>query len=125
MIALLLIWSASFSQSFNKVTTSMFAKYINSQWVTKLTEYPQQMYIVLNDFDITINNEDESHYRIYGSSQKNTYPTHEVYTWNCLDKKGVACLFMMKYFYDTQSYVFSFLYSRKNEMYEYYIEKEN
>lgn len=122
MIALLLLWGASFSQKFNKVYRSIYSTYDYGEWVTKDSRYPQSMYITLDGSDIMINNDAESHYKTYGNSSKSTFESHECYTWNCIDRKGISCLFMMKRFYESGTYVFCFVY--RGYMFEYVIENE-
>lgn len=124
MIALLFIWGASFSQNFNKVYSSVYSSYEYGTWVTKQTYYPKDMYLTIDGYDIRINNNDESHYKTYGSSQKTTYSTHDCFTWSCIDKKGVSCIFMMKKFYESGTYILSFVYLKQGDMYEYVIENQ-
>jgi hypothetical protein len=123
-IALILIWFASFSQDFNKVYSSVYSTYEYGSWVTKETYYPKDMYLTINKYDIRINNNEESHFKTYGDPQKNYYSTHECFTWNCIDKKGLDCKFMIKRFYENNTFIMSFLYLKENAMFEYVIEQD-
>lgn len=113
-----------YSQNFNKVNISILLHWNNTEWVEVVRKYPEDMYIILNDKDIVINNANESHYKIISSSpEKKTYSTHTCYTWACIDKKGISCKFIMKIFNDG-TWIFCFLYDSYNQMYEYIIEKD-
>lgn len=123
IIVLLLICSVSIAQKFNKVYKSTLLHYENNDWVEVMKKYPQDMYIVFDGKDIRINNTDESHYITIGEYKKNEYKTHTCYTWECMDRKGISCNFMMKSFEDG-SWIFCFVYPREHKMFEYQIEKE-
>jgi hypothetical protein len=120
----MMLWvcASAHSQTFNKVYRSVLSYYQNGSWVQQTSEYPQNMYVIINGDDIRINNVDQSHYITFGNPQKDAYESHTCYTWDCMDKKGESCLFMMKQFKNSQ-FVFTFVYMQDKTMFEYVIEK--
>jgi hypothetical protein len=115
------------AQDFNKVYKSSFSQYRNDHWevVDKFTQYPDNMYITLNGNDIRINNKGESHFKTYGDVKIDYYDTHTCYSWDCLDKEGYSCLFLIKKFTETGNMIMSFAYFKENMLFEYVIDKNN
>lgn len=125
LLLFLVISLVGFSQNFNKVYKSTCLKYSYQQqkWNDVMAKYPENMYITINGNDIKINNESQSHFKTYGVPEKSTYETHLAYSWDCLDKEGNSCTFIMKKF-NSGDLVLSFLYSSEKIMFEYIIENE-
>ena len=124
IIVALFFCSLAYSQSFNKVIKSSYSEYYNGEWVTKLKQYPEGLYITMKGNDITINNDADSHYITQGDYKKDEYDSHICYTWNCINKTGESCLFMLKMAKDKSWTMVAFVFSEKHEMYEYLIDKQ-
>lgn len=124
LIALLSMLSISgFSQSRNKVYKSTLLYFDGEEWVAKKSTYPKSMYITIKDKRISINNESQSRFTMYGESRKTEYDSHNCYTWDCIDEEGVDCLFMFKRMFEDDRVVLSFVYTRDGYMLQYIIEK--
>lgn len=119
----ILFYSIAFSQEFYKIERASLFLYVDEAWKNVATEYPANMFLNINGSDIRFNNDDKSHYKTYGNSEKTTYQTHTCYSWNCMDKEGKDCTFLIKKFKDGTKIV-CFLYSFDRKLYEYTIENE-
>jgi hypothetical protein len=86
---------AAYSQDFSKVVRASKCEYRNGEWVTISTQYPTDVFVILKDWSVTIGT---YKFKTYGDSEKNTYESHVVYTWKCVNSNGDKCLFMMKKF---------------------------
>jgi hypothetical protein len=120
----ILICSIAFSQNFNHIYKSVYSEFNGYEWVTKSSAFPTDMYLVLNGNDISINNNDNSKFKTYGSSTKDEYDTHTCYSWRCVDKDGRDCMFLMKRYKSPVFFVMSFVYSDKRQMFDYIMYNE-
>ena len=87
---------AGYSQSFNKVFKSQYLTYVDGSWIVKETFEPEGMYIILDGYDIKINNTHNSKYKTYGNPEKSVYTDYTCYSWGCVDDNGKDCTFMLK-----------------------------
>jgi len=122
VIAFLTIATFGYSQSFSKVYKSIYIEYINGSWVERLSKYPDDMYVMFNKNEISINNESEAKYYTYGNSQKQYFYDHTTYTWNAFDKRGNSCVIMMKTSPTSPTTNLEVLYLKYNYGYEYIME---
>ena len=122
VVTLLLVTTFCYSQSFNKVYKATYIKYINGRWVDGESTYPESMFIIMEGSEIKITNESESKFITYGDYQKTSYNDFVCYSWNCYDKKGNDCTFMMKKPYEGKRMVLMFIYSSLNVGLEYITE---
>jgi hypothetical protein len=122
IVSLLLVTTFCHSQSFNKVIKATFIKYVNGRWIDGESSYPDNMFIIMEGSEIKITNNVESKFVTYGECQKINNKDFTCYTWNCYDKKGNDCTFMMKKPYEGNTLVFMFIYSSINFGLEYVTE---
>jgi hypothetical protein len=111
LIALTLIATFTFAQSYNKVYKATYIQYINGRWVDGEYNYPDNMYIILNKNNIRITNNKNASYITYGSSTKKYYDGFECSSWDCYDVDGKSLTFIMKYFYEKKLWVMMFVYN--------------
>ena len=78
------------------------------------------MFVIMDGYNIKITNEAESKYITYGSPTKNTTSEYESYTWDCYDKDGNQCLFIMKKFFGYERMAMTFILN--NVALEYIVE---
>lgn len=85
----------SYSQSFSKILRSAKLEYKDTGWVKVKEIYPEDEFIILDGYDITIGT-----YKLktYGNAEKAVYDDHVTFTWNAVNKNGEKCVFMMKKF---------------------------
>lgn len=119
LLLCLAISCLSYAQNFNHIYKSIYSEHNGYEWVEITSAYPNDMYLILNGSDISINNDDKSKFKTYGSSRTSNYETHICYSWNCVDKDGRQCVFIMKRFISSNTWVMSFVYSDTKQMFEY------
>jgi hypothetical protein len=93
-----LISLCSYSQKFNKVVQCRYTiyDYAISDWKIVDINYPDNMFIIIKNKEITITNKSESAYKIYGEPKEREYETHSAMEWGAYDKDGNPCAFMVK-----------------------------
>jgi hypothetical protein len=108
----------TFSQDFNKVVRASKCEFINDKWVTVQTEYPEDYFVIIEEWNITIG---KQKFKTYDSPEKTYHETHVCYTWKCVNKDGEKVLFLMKKFKPEISshMLFSILYPNHKIMFEY------
>jgi len=102
----------SFSQSFQKVAKAVAYSYINNEWVTDRTTYPETMYVIINGSEIKVTNKTESKYITYGYPKKENTSEYESNTWDAYDQDGDPCSFSMTRYYETEGYSIFVMYKR-------------
>lgn len=109
LIISLLLSGVCYSQNFNKVYCATPYYYQYGEWVKGKTNYPERMFVIIDGYNIKITNEAESRYITYGNPTKNTTSEYESYTWDCYDKDGSQCIFIMKKYYGYERTVMTFM----------------
>lgn len=124
-LVLLLLTSALIgkSQEFNKVIKSTYEVYDDGKWVTKQTEYPTGIYIILDGDEITINNNAHSKFKTYGDPEKSQENKSTFYTWKCVDDKGKDCVFIMT-FVGSKLAIITFAYAKDNFAFMFFIDND-
>ena len=107
----------SYSQDFNRVVNITKSIWVNEQWKIVSSNQPTEMFIIINEWDITIGT---YKFRTYDTPDKTTYDTHVCYSWKCIDKDGDKCMFMMKKFKPEISthMLYAIVYPENMVMYE-------
>ena len=95
IVVSLLVTVFSYSQSFNKILKATSSTYKNEKWTITDTQYPNNQYVVLKDWDVTIG---KFRLKTYGDRTRDVYSDHITYTWNAITEDGADCYFMMKIF---------------------------
>ena len=113
LFILLCISTISYSQSFNKVTKAIYLEYDGVDWNEKSSQEPKNMYVILKDYEVTINNVSESKYMTYGNSEKVVKKDYVMKTWNAIDKDGKDCRFGMEFLNDYPKVTIFFIYYDK------------
>ena len=108
------------SQTFKKVFKSVYSEYRNGEWVDELVKYPDELYLIMDGNEITINNQTEAKYKTYGDVRRTYYTTHTANFWNALDKNGRNCTLLMKTSESSTSISISIIY--RGYCYEYITE---
>ena len=96
LMVVLLISTFSYSQSFNRITRAVYLEYDGVNWNEKSSENPKDMFVILKDYEVTINNRSESKFITYGNSEKVIKEDYTMRTWKALDKDGKDCTFGMQ-----------------------------
>lgn len=96
MLVAVLISVITFSQTFYKVSQCGYSVYEYNEWKKQETNYPQKMFVIMNNSNIKITNEGESNFILYGEMKTSTYSTHTAYTWDAYDKDGTQCKIIFK-----------------------------
>jgi hypothetical protein len=81
------------AQNFNKVYSSTSYLYKNGEWVKGEIKYPENMFVITEDYTIRITNKTKSSFITYGNPEKIITEKDETYTWPGYDKEGNQCLF--------------------------------
>jgi hypothetical protein len=113
IFALLLVTLICFNvnaQNFYKVIKCSIHKHINGSWTEIQSNEPEEMYLIINDKNVKITNENHSEYQVYGDMDKQEFGTHDTYSWHAYDKNGKKCEFVMKYMIKEDIIQISFLY---------------
>lgn len=98
-------------------------QYINEQWVDKDYTYPNKMFVIVEGYNVKITNESESKFILYGEMETSTYSTHTTYSWDCYDKDGRSCRFILKKSNGGTSTI-SILYSELLYCFQYSVENQ-
>lgn len=114
----LLLTITSFSQSFDKIIKATKLQWINEEWKIVSTGYPNDMFVIINQDEITIGN---YKFKTYDNPERNIYNTHICYTWKAINENAEKCIFMMKKFNSnlTSHMMYSIVYTNSQIMYEY------
>lgn len=107
----------TYSQDFVRIIRATKSEFQNEKWITILTDYPKDYFIIIKNDVITIG---ARKFKTYGSFDKTIYDNHVTYTWKCLNGNGDKCWFMMKQFKSeiTTNLYYSIVYE-SGVMYEY------
>jgi hypothetical protein len=112
----LLVTLFSYSQNVNKILKATSSRYNNDKWELTETQYPNNQYVILDDWNVTIGK-----FKIitYGNKQKSIYDDHITYTWNAITEDSADCYFMIKIFRPeiTKHTVFSVYYPPPTDFY--------
>ena len=95
IVVSLLLTLFSYSQDFNRVVNITKSQWIGDNWKTISSNKPIDMFIIIDEWDITIG---KYKFKTYDTPEKSTYNDHVCYSWKCIDKDGEKCLFLMKKF---------------------------
>lgn len=114
----LLLTITSFSQSFDKIIKATKLQWINEEWKIVSTGYPTDMFVIINQDEITIG---KYKFKTYDTPERNIYDTHICYTWKAINGNAEKCLFMMKKFNPnlTTHMIYTIVYTNLQIMYEY------
>jgi hypothetical protein len=119
-ILALIISTFCYSQSYNKISKCVFIKYVGTEWVDKDVNYPERIFVILNDSEVNITNEAKTKIITYGNPEKKNYDDGQVTMWDAYDEDGKNCVFMIKYFYGTKTVVFTLAYLKQGYGFQYY-----
>ncbi len=112
---------ATYSQNYYEVTSCRLLIYETGDWKSKKTTFPKDMYIKIDEQNISINNENESNYDIYGDCEKTNHTKHTTYTWSAYDKEGNDCTIMLKINKKSKASSISIYYFEDLYGFEYYL----
>lgn len=119
-ILALIISTICYSQSYNKVSKCVFIKYDGNHWVDKDVNYPERIFVILNESEVNITNEAKTKIVTYGTPDKKNYEDGQVLMWDAYDEDGKPCVFMMKQFYDSKNVIFTLAYIKQGYGFQYY-----
>lgn len=110
----------SLSQDYGRVVRATKLNYINSQWVEQETIQPNDFFIIIKDYEVTVGTKK---FMTYGDVETTNYEGFVCYTWKCIDPDGNKCSFMMKKFSYSTQMIYMFVYPQSSSAYEYLIQK--
>lgn len=115
----LILTFAGYSQSFNKVFKSEYLTYVDGEWVVQESAKPEAMYVILDGYNIKINNAHHSKYKTYGTPEKSIHEDFVCYSWGCVDDNGKDCTFMLKD-YGSKGSIMIFAYLPAGYAFQYF-----
>jgi hypothetical protein len=110
LVFAIILTNFAYSQFFNKVIKSSFLTYQYGDWSESNINYPDNMYVIIDKFNIKITNIAESKYKTYGTPTKKKVGGMQSAIWDAYDKDGKSCLFIMKSYDDSESIICTILY---------------
>ena len=119
----ILLSGVCYSQNFNKVYSATPYYYRYGEWVKGEVNYPERMFVILDGNNIKITNQAESKYVTYGNPTKSSTSEYTSATWDCYDKEGNQCVFIMKKYYQYERMVMTFI--TDNIALEYIVDPSN
>ena len=111
LILAFILSNFAYSQYFNKVLKCSILYYQYDDWNESQQNYPDNMYVIIDKFNIKITNEAEAKYKTYGTPKSKKIGNMQTMTWDAYDKNGKSCLFIMKSFDDSDMIVCTILYN--------------
>lgn len=84
------------AQTSYKVIEIRYEKYENNVWVVKKTTKTDSVYVIIDDFNIKITNQDDSTFEMSGKPSISKYKTHKSYIWRTYDKDNKFIVIMFK-----------------------------
>ena len=105
------------AQNFDKVYSTISFLYENGEWVQGQVKYPENMFVITENYTIRITNKTKSSYIIYGNPNEEITDKFEKYTWPGFDKEGNKCFFTILKMSGCNKLLYAFLQEKEAQMY--------
>jgi len=116
VVSLLLTMFAYSQPTFHKIVKATRCEFKNDKWVDVETKSISDMFIIIDESNITVGT---SKYRTYGDYEKATSGNYTTYTWKCVNSDGKNCFFVMAVTEINTHWMYSFIYTDEATMFQY------